>query len=142
MRISDWSSDVCSSDLTGVAAEIVVIVVAHAAGDGELAHRLDDQFAIDAGGAGRRGGGAVVEAAVLMLGAGDDAELIEDTVIALILVAFGAAAADEGGCGVGIGRVIVAVDVGDRDRPAVAEPARSEEHTSELQSLMRISYAV
>src|SRR3546814_10912285 len=53
---------------TGVAAEIVVIVVAHAAGDGELAHRLDDQFAIDAG--------------------------------------------------------------------------RSEEHTSELQSLMRISYAV
>src|SRR3546814_11126614 len=83
MRISDWSSDVCSSDLTGVAAEIVVIVVAHAAGDGELAHRLDDQFAIDAGGAGRRGGGAVVEAAVLMLGAGDDAELIEDTVIAL-----------------------------------------------------------
>src|SRR3546814_18178554 len=79
MRISDWSSDVCSSDL--------------------------------------------VEAAVLMLGAGDDAELIEDTVIALILVAFGAAAADEGGCGVGIGRVIVAVDVGDRDRPAVAEPA-------------------
>src|SRR3546814_11232939 len=60
---------------------------------------------------------------VLMLGAGDDAELIEDTVIALILVAFGAAAADEGGSGVGIGRVIVAVDVGDRDRPAVAEPA-------------------
>src|SRR3546814_6748978 len=93
---------------TGVAAEIVVIVAAHAAGDGELAHRLDDQFAIDAGGAGRRGGGAVVEAAVLMLGAGADAESIEDAVIALILVAFG----------------------------------RSEEHTSELQSLMRISYAV
>src|SRR3546814_6493110 len=33
----------------------------------------------------------------------------------------------------------------DEDRPARAEPAqriRSEEHTSELQSLMRISYAV
>src|SRR3546814_3966337 len=27
-------------------------------------------------------------------------------------------------------------------RPAAAEPPRSEEHTSELQSLMRISYAV
>src|SRR3546814_10527385 len=27
-------------------------------------------------------------------------------------------------------------------RPAAARPARSEEHTSELQSLMRISYAV
>src|SRR3546814_17487790 len=69
---------------TGVAAEIVVIVVAHAAGDGELAHRLDDQFALDAGGAGRRGGGAVVEAAVLLLGAGGDGGLIEDTVIAVI----------------------------------------------------------
>src|SRR3546814_5309325 len=33
---------------------------------------------------------------------------------------------------------------GDRrgDRPAPRKPARSEEHTSELQSLMRISYAV
>src|SRR3546814_4907347 len=31
---------------------------------------------------------------------------------------------------------------GDRDRSAGAADARSEEHTSELQSLMRISYAV
>src|SRR3546814_5311722 len=30
----------------------------------------------------------------------------------------------------------------DIDDPAQFEPARSEEHTSELQSLMRISYAV
>src|SRR3546814_10894988 len=29
-----------------------------------------------------------------------------------------------------------------RDRPRGGRPARSEEHTSELQSLMRISYAV
>src|SRR3546814_8030864 len=30
----------------------------------------------------------------------------------------------------------------DRDRPLIARSLRSEEHTSELQSLMRISYAV
>src|SRR3546814_4961192 len=30
----------------------------------------------------------------------------------------------------------------DRERKAGADPGRSEEHTSELQSLMRISYAV
>src|SRR3546814_10532072 len=32
-------------------------------------------------------------------------------------------------------------DVQDRMRPLLAELARSEEHTSELQTLMRISYA-
>src|SRR3546814_3897588 len=30
----------------------------------------------------------------------------------------------------------------DRNQPPMARPTRSEEHTSELQSLMRISYAV
>src|SRR3546814_20040194 len=34
------------------------------------------------------------------------------------------------------------VDVADRVRPARPARRRSEEHTSELQSLMRISYAV
>src|SRR3546814_7241599 len=40
----------------------------------------------------------------------------------------------------------VAIELGDRDRRGArdrrARPLRSEEHTSELQSLMRISYAV
>src|SRR3546814_1579222 len=35
-----------------------------------------------------------------------------------------------------------APDAGPPLRPAVSPPARSEEHTSELQSLMRTSYAV
>src|SRR3546814_4240810 len=35
-----------------------------------------------------------------------------------------------------------ALDKGDRDEPLAARHRRSEEHTSELQSLMRISYAV
>src|SRR3546814_6449862 len=50
--------------------------------------------------------------------------------------------------------IAVAIDRGDFQHPRIAEPAagglvtchanapRSEEHTSELQSLMRISYAV
>src|SRR3546814_9248376 len=38
---------------------------------------------------------------------------------------------------------VVAAEVGDRKLPEdVVEHGRSEEHTSELQSLMRISYAV
>src|SRR3546814_4791912 len=38
--------------------------------------------------------------------------------------------------------LIVALDVGIFGGPFVVVPFRSEEHTSELQSLMRISYAV
>src|SRR3546814_4425975 len=95
MRISDWSSDVCSSDLTEIAIEqhhpLAVERHRHreidrhrgladaalAAGDGDHLHRLGRTQAPQAG---------------------------------------GLAAAQAG--------------------------ARSEEHTSELQSLMRISYAV
>src|SRR3546814_3742855 len=78
MRISDWSSDVCSSDLqrtpAGRRARMVLAVVG----------RLHERPEPDAG--------AVAQ-------------------------------------------------VGQHKRPAV-EKRRSEEHTSELQSLMRISYAV
>src|SRR3546814_2705303 len=93
MRISDWSSDVCSSDLLDrVAGEEVhhveglrepeeVLVVALVAGP---------PAAVEVGGVGRRGD------------------------------------RPEG-------------DVAPADRQVVG---RSEEHTSELQSLMRISYAV
>src|SRR3546814_2231313 len=42
----------------------------------------------------------------------------------------------------GLRRCLVAPGHPQRPRRAGREPARSEEHTSELQSLMRISYAV
>src|SRR3546814_7943772 len=42
----------------------------------------------------------------------------------------------------GDGWVGVRLDLGDTDWDAIGEWLRSEEHTSELQSLMRISYAV
>src|SRR3546814_8328048 len=105
MRISDWSSDVCSSDL--VAVENVVAGVV---------------------GAAEREGGAQVAALgrVVVDDVEDDldAGLVEAAhhQLELVQVAFGR-------------------DVARRRRKG-ADGVRSEEHTSELQSLMRISYAV
>src|SRR3546814_4748078 len=104
MRISDWSSDVCSSDLC------------HQPGDACLGL-----------GAQRHRGGA-----------GADFRFGHFQISPLPLAG-----------GVGGGRVYVHIGmVSARAHPqpllqAGGEPiARSEEHTSELQSLMRISYAV
>src|SRR3546814_1853707 len=107
MRISDWSSDVCSSDL--------ILIAGEAALDGLQRH--DDDVVL-----------VVAEAALAARGKH----------------------ADHLAC-----RVPDAKPLADRIGPAkqvlhdrVADDAdglarlRSEEHTSELQSLMRISYAV
>src|SRR3546814_4511825 len=120
MRISDWSSDVCSSDLilSGVALharrfEIILL---------ELLF-----------------GDVAVIALQLLLGAELDAEIRHLALAALTVLA---------------GAIFAAVDRALRAAPDVfTHPAvefilgalalrRSEEHTSELQSLMRISYAV
>src|SRR3546814_6565456 len=102
MRISDWSSDVCASDLEsgeGEAAGVHQLVHAdHVVGD-----RPEDD-----GRQHGRGDEALVERAHDVL---RGAELHEE-------------GADDGG------------------EDAGAAEGRSEEHTSELQSLMRISYAV
>src|SRR3546814_6351543 len=114
MRISDWSSDVCSSDL----------FVHRAAWRHRAAHRLP------AGTVGRHG-----------------------------RLCLGAAAGDQRtasgpwSCGAHRSRTVHDADTGARYAAAAAGIARngqsrragsgrSEEHTSELQSLMRISYAV
>src|SRR3546814_7664270 len=93
MRISDWSSDVCSSDL----ARRPFSVVGRARGDER--HVAD------------RGSGAV---------GARKARLAMDDHLA-------------------IARNIGLIVGGQRD---AGDAKRSEEHTSELQSLMRISYAV
>src|SRR3546814_4795040 len=106
MRISDWSSDVCSSDLflTRNRVFIAVRVDFHdrvadrAAGALHRDRILDIALVADVG----------VEAVVF--GAGDD-HMLE-------------------------------VRAAAEDFHAVVRAVRSEEHTSELQSLMRISYAV
>src|SRR3546814_3562941 len=93
MRISDWSSDVCSSDLGVAAAERHEV------------HRFE-HLARPAKGRLAKGGGTLA-------------------------------------CPVAQRRE-ARVHVGRRAAPMIlaADDQRSEEHTSELQSLMRISYAV
>src|SRR3546814_7915264 len=103
MRISDWSSDVCSSDLEG-------------AGGRGCAGRRERHA-----GAAHRG----------LLRLGRDRAAVRPGQCVL------PARRQDGGLhGPGAGGAGRRRD-GDRDGPR-----RSEEHTSELQSLMRISYAV
>src|SRR3546814_9669810 len=137
MRISDWSSDVCSSDLAAVDERLPGLLAQRAiVGEGE--DRVDGRPGVDDGiGAGRkapllgsgRGGGLHVfgNAGELRLGGGDIGALVRQHLLA------------EGREPLGellvIGRQLLLlrfIEVG---------AARSEEHTSELQSLMRISYA-
>src|SRR3546814_2726987 len=104
MRISDWSSDVCSSDLRAAELE-------------RLGRRLFRDVIVFRGevGALHR---HLVEGRQMPVVEAADAQI--ETVLR------------GGGCiaqGAGIGE-------------AIDQRARSEEHTSELQSLMRISYAV
>src|SRR3546814_10196563 len=101
MRISDWSSDVCASDLHERHMRRMrgLLQDRHHA-----AHRMPDA---DAGQMGQR------------------AELRMRAAVAQLR-----------------GERLVNIPVDRSQRIRRAQPARSEEHTSELQSLMRISYAV
>src|SRR3546814_1841810 len=116
MRISDWSSDVCSSDLLdeqrpGFASQLVRVDIA-----GDIVLRADtrclgvDILSTDRRGVpvGRGNGHHSINGPV------DQIRSIERYAIVLVLKLF-------------------LLPVGGQ---------RSEEHTSELQSLMRISYAV
>src|SRR3546814_2309366 len=114
MRISDWSSDVCSSDLTpGQARGRRLADALQAADEGDVD---GDQVA----------GATGLDVALAELAA----EALQETDL---LVAEGDLA-----LGGGLLQTQQALVAGQQ---AVAGP-RSEEHTSELQSLMRISYAV
>src|SRR3546814_10458471 len=99
MRISDWSSDVCSSDLRAVAAVTGLAEL-------QVSALVDDWM-------NRR------PLPLLMKARFPGVERLFHAIRA---------------SGRGIGVL--------SDYPAVAKLERSEEHTSELQSLMRISYAV
>src|SRR3546814_6392103 len=99
MRISDWSSDVCSSDL---AIDRPPYDGQLTALDGGLRHVVECEH-------------------------GAERRLIEEAHRLLVAV------------------VIVEASTGEQHRAVeqlLLETRRSEEHTSELQSLMRISYAV
>src|SRR3546814_6167113 len=99
MRISDWSSDVCSSDLQppgGVAPEV----------DGVVVHEADD------------GGHAVLLSVLLVVSRYRRSPSYR------------------------AGRPVSSSTQSGLVHHARDRSPRSEEHTSELQSLMRISYAV
>src|SRR3546814_7043629 len=122
MRISDWSSDVCSSDLAG--AGVADFQRLHHVGTktGDVAMAADD------GDAGARR---------------DDARTGDDPVIGGTAkgedrLRVGPEVADGGEAGLGRQKRVPGAHQG---RP-FGRVHRSEEHTSELQSLMRISYAV
>src|SRR3546814_7147520 len=113
MRISDWSSDVCSSDLEGPERHRAAVRTDHPVPrhQFDFAGAADDELARSA--------------------------VYRDQIDAIAVM-------------VGIVKLLRAAL--DRDRPTVdqllsrpflrRQLGRSEEHTSELQSLMRISYAV
>src|SRR3546814_9110953 len=112
MRISDWSSDVCSSDLAAYLEEgwsDVVIVPAS-----EHFHSWEYEKA-----AKRKGGRVYVD--------------VRST---------GEVTFHEGYLSAKEARRAARGDDPERAKLARPEVTRSEEHTSELQSLMRISYAV
>src|SRR3546814_6669071 len=105
MRISDWSSDVCSSDLIR-------------SGAGNPMENTQGSIAIEF----RQGWGWLVLAALTISTIGDE--------ITLLTLMFRTA---ESARAYGVPALLIA---------ELLPGLRSEEHTSELQSLMRISYAV
>src|SRR3546814_6313918 len=110
MRISDWSSDVCSSDLQALGERLRHL---------EIGGQAIDQAQADAD---ADGGQRLAPPAVLIL-VPDRADVVE--AVKLIPLQ--------------IGPVGSTIELQFQRR---TEAVRSEEHTSELQSLMRISYAV
>src|SRR3546814_5740524 len=105
MRISDWSSDVCSSDLLG--------------------HGGVERF--------------------LPTAVDEDERAFLDEALCRRAADAGRAAGDHGGLSVQSGHVMgpfVGIAQASDYAAAAVAARRSEEHTSELQSLMRISYAV
>src|SRR3546814_7176216 len=117
MRISDWSSDVCSSDLAGESTSFTLTIT----NDGPAVIASGEVISLGE----RPGEGVsitgyeVTAGAATLAGTGTSATLTTSDVLAV--------------GGTIVVKVTATVD---------ADAGRSEEHTSELQSLMRITYAV
>src|SRR3546814_4899140 len=119
MRISDWSSDVCSSDLAGQLADLKGRRAAVNAADSQSGCHALRHAAMDLADEGHFFGSVVLtgshRASMQAVAAGEADVCAIDCVTWCLL---------------------------QRSEPALTTRLRSEEHTSELQSLMRISYAV
>src|SRR3546814_9210034 len=110
MRISDWSSDVCSSDLSEHEKHIGLFRSDRVGSAHRDFHARRIEIVLQR---------VTVDQEIKL--AGTDAEIVEQ--------------------GVALGRRAIAGDL-QALRLHLLQHLRSEEHTSELQSLMRISYAV
>src|SRR3546814_2979047 len=110
MRISDWSSDVCSSDLKGTVYSNASSKFSSTFADFK-AGKADENELLTAA-------KNFQDASRALFGSGANFFADFDSIKAMLTGAKGSVGTD--------------ADL----------PARSEEHTSELQSLMRISYAV
>src|SRR3546814_4674464 len=138
MRISDWSSDVCSSDLVNSAAVSRPEVIA------EIADRFGSQCVVASVDARRVGGGHWE----IFTHGGRRATGIDALAHAARLAGLGAGellvtSMDGDGTRQGYDLALTRAIADSVSVPVIASGGvRSEEHTSELQSLMRISYAV
>src|SRR3546814_9808221 len=108
MRISDWSSDVCSSDL-GLAS-----------GMGVRGPVQSPTFVIARTHPSLVGRAPLVHVDAYRLGSASELDDLD----------------------IDFAGSVVVIEWGREMAPSIADAWRSEEHTSELQSLMRISYAV
>src|SRR3546814_10281402 len=123
MRISDWSSDVCSSDLIGRTLDEFMREEARSAGNG-LA-RLSPR-----GATAERGEGTWAYVPLEEIAPG-----------MVLLIAAGERVPVDGRVVSGTSDLDCALVTGE-SAPRAVTPGRSEEHTSELQSLMSTSYHV
>src|SRR3546814_6532941 len=148
MRISDWSSDVCSSDLDDAHIDHVADLEPrgddrHRLEPGRLADQLAFQLALAFEKEARRPADArSVERLLLFVEQGLESleAVVQHRFVDLVVHRRGGRA--------GAARIFEAVrhrvigPAHDIERRLEILLGRSEEHTSELQSLMRISYAV
>src|SRR3546814_7109687 len=109
MRISDWSSDVCSSDLSSPGGGALTVAAVTQGANGSVTINPDNSL--------------TYTPTPDFFGTDSFAYTVSD--------------------GAGSATATVSVTVTPLpDSPVAQDDERSEEHTSELQSLMRISYAV
>src|SRR3546814_2134559 len=126
MRISDWSSDVFSSDLA-LRREDAIIPA-----------RKEDMVELEAlGGVDRHDGDLFPHR--FLIGGRDQADMFEERLECFILLHQAGDLLQILQSSGGFDR---AIGLEHRDIARFLHDERSEEHTSELQSLMRISYAV
>src|SRR3546814_9988275 len=120
MRISDWSSDVCSSDLT-ITREI-----------GEHRRKTGTLRVL----------GSILEPLHAVEGRGDQSIEGGDVMFVVHVRILDSKAIGRTGFSVVSPTAQFAESAEGRSAPPCWSCCRSEEHTSELQSLMRLSYAV